>query len=246
MSHRIFFLAILISMYVSSGFDGFARANSAASNIEKEISQLQAKRRGGKGYESRFKQSFYSALRKKSRGSVGSLSILAPNMFRWQVQRPQPELYVSSGEFLWKYNERAQHAQRMKADSAGLDFLQAVLDPQALKKRYELLPWNNSAESKSNKSEKNSQGNHAPSSFDTKPSSRPERLFAKLIPRQKTGAEDYLYLVANKSTGHVVEIRIAFKNGNRNTIEFQGWSATDLNAEDFQFEPPAGTAIDKL
>jgi outer membrane lipoprotein-sorting protein len=44
----------------------------------------------------------------------------------------------------------------------------------------------------------------------------------------------------------VDEIRIAFRNGNKNTIRFQKWSEKSVAADVFDFVPPKGTAVDKM
>lgn len=195
-------------------------------------------------FEAAFKGRFFSARTKKERFSLGEVAYSAPTSFRWEVQSPEPEIYTSSGTALWKFNPRAKHAQQIPMNEAGLDFLKALLDPADLTKRYSIEEWS--------AKEKNSALEKSFSDFDTLPTQGAKaaassaKVFARLVPKSEGNPEEYLYLIADSKSGQIDEIRIAFRNGNRNIITFEKWGLSKAGPEIFKFEPPAGTAIDKM
>lgn len=214
--------------------------------LKKQLAQLQKSKKlsVGSGYVSQFKQTLYSALRSKKRSSSGSLQYLPPGLFRWEVSEPRKETYVSTGEILWKYVPSARHAQSMPVTQAGLDFLQLLLEPSALESRYHIKEWKDLGSTQS--MAKDEAGKNGAASFQQKPPAREGQLFVKLIPKDSTGSEEALFVIADRQTGHVTEIRIAFKNGNRNVIVFSGWRVEKMEKSAFNFVPPPGTAVDRM
>lgn len=214
--------------------------------LKKQLAELQKSKKLslGTGYVSQFKQTLFSALRSKERASSGSLQYLPPGSFRWEVVEPQKETYVSTGEILWKYIPSARHAQKMPVSEAGLDFLQVLFEPSALESRYQIKEWPDLDSSQP--AAKNETGKNGTASFAQKPPAQAGQLFVKLIPKDSTGSEDFLYVIADRQTGHVTEIRIAFKNGNRNVIAFSGWKVEKMEKSAFNFSPPPGTAVDRM
>jgi outer membrane lipoprotein-sorting protein len=242
-------LVVAASLVVSERRDALsAQAAEVTSEalLKKQLSDLQKSKKlsAGSGYVSQFKQTLFSALRGKERASSGSLQYLPPGYFKWLVLEPQQETYISTGDILWKYIPSAKHAQKMPLNDAGLDFLNVLFDPSALESRYVIAPWLDVESSK--QAVKEETGKNGLASFEQKPPSSTGLLFVKLIPKDSSGGEDFLYVIADRRTGHVQEIRIAFKNGNRNVIAFSGWSVEKMEKTAFNFSPPAGTAVDKM
>ncbi len=213
-------------------------------DVANQLGALQRSKDPKTSYQSDFQTRFYAARTQKIRQSKGSVVYRPPSQFRWEIASPEVELYVSSGKVLWKHSPKTKHASRMAASDAGLDFLQALTDPAALVQRYSVERWNKSSEAVGSAK--------SALDFDTLPTPTPKGsassgvLFVKLVPKAAGTPEDYLYLIADQSSGQVDEIRIAFRNGNRNIITFAKWSASDAGPKVFEFTPPAGTAVDNL
>lgn len=217
-----------------------------ASDIAKGLAELQRKKKRGVTFSSAFKTRFFAARTQKTRESKGSVMYLPPQKFKWEVTAPESEVYVSSGQVLWKYSPAAKHATRMASQEAGLEFLQALTDPQALQQRYAFSQWEGASGNDSAKSAKSATDFDALPTSATKPPPGQGKLLAKLTPKLEGTPEEYLYLVADRTNGQVDEIRIAFRNGNRNVITFGSWSEVNAVPAVFDFSPPPGTAVDKM
>jgi outer membrane lipoprotein-sorting protein len=225
---------------------GFEEAWAQTSqSLSDDLSSLQRSKSASAVYASNFTATFFAARTQKTRESRGNVQYQAPKKFRWEVLEPEAEVYTSSGDVLWKYSPVLRHATKMASSDAGLEFLQALTDPKALLERYGIEPWGPAKQQSKDPQAK------VASDFDTPPTAATKqadksRLFAKLVPKGQGTPEEFLYLVANRSTGQVDEIRIAFRNGNKNTIRFQKWSEKSVAADVFDFVPPKGTAVDKM
>jgi outer membrane lipoprotein-sorting protein len=252
---KVFLLVIYVFLAQGLAFAAEAKGTGGKEPVtvplESSLAALQKQKSPNASYSAEFSTELFSAMSKKSRTSKGKVNYHPPSQFRWEVTKPESELYVATGTELWKYNAKAKHAQKMPMSNAGLEFLQVLIDPPELAKRYEILPWNSGEAETALKpaekgSEKNSQKEKTTDAFDNAPRMSSDFLFVKLVPKVKTGTEDYLYVIADKTSGQVKEIRIAFKNGNRNSIAFEKWQEEKVSDLTFKFEPPPGTAIDKL
>jgi outer membrane lipoprotein-sorting protein len=199
-----------------------------------------------------FSQETFSALRNRSSRQSGTLSYRAPRSFRWEVTAPRKELYVSNGKDFWKYNETAKHAQKLAADLVELRFLDAVLRPGMLAVDFGIEPWVLSAPAV--EPVKTPAAAASPSPVPTPklntgiselpPAVVAGKVYARLMPRGKS-KQQAMYLVADKSSCAVEELRVFYENGNRSRIVFGKVESKNLPASQFDFVPPPGTAVDK-
>jgi outer membrane lipoprotein-sorting protein len=223
----------------------FIPMSGSAESTAEALAKIQRSKDPKVIFESVFKSRIYLAKTKMERVSEGKVAYSAPASFRYEIKTPEPELYISDGQAHWKYIAGDRHAQRVSSlDGFGMDFIKLILDPAELAKRYTIAEWSSK--------EKISALEKSFSTFDVVPTQGAKaaasaaKLFAKLIPKAGGTPEEYLYLIADSKSGQIDEIRLAFPNGNRNIFTFEKWSLSKAGPETFKFEPPPGTAVDKM
>lgn len=203
-----------------------------------------------------FVQETFSSLRNRSSKQSGTLAYRSPRSFRWEVTVPRKELYVSNGKEFWKYSEAARHAQRLAADMAELRFLDAVLRPGMLAVDFGIEPWvapavvDGAAAGEAVAPTPTPTPTVKPpaprlntSITDLPPQAVAGKVYARLLPRSKS-KQQAMYLVADKTSCAVEELRVFYENGNRSRILFGRVELRALPAAQFDFVPPAGTAVD--
>ncbi len=223
----------------------FAPTSVYAQSTAEALAKIQRSKDPKVIFESIFKSRIYSAKTKMERVSKGRVAYSAPVSFRYETKFPEEELYISDGQAHWKYVPGEKHAQRVSSlDGFGIDFLKLILDPAELAKRYSVEEWS--------PKEKNSALEKSFSEFDELPTQGAKaaassaKVFARLVPKSGGTPEEYIYLIADSKSGQIDEIRLAFPNGNRNIITFEKWGRSKAGPDIFKFEPPAGTAVDKM
>lgn len=98
---------------------------------------LDAFTRGLKGLRGDFTQQVYDLRGKVKETSSGSVALSAPRLFRWEYDKPYPQLIVADGEFVWIYEpdlqqatKRAQGAEEQKSPLA------ALINPDELDRQF--------------------------------------------------------------------------------------------------------------
>jgi len=212
--------------YLSSFHAKFKKAVEAASSYD--------------NFSVAFNEEFYSVLRDKVTISKGTLDVLKPNSFRFEITSPYPELYVTDGDNFWKYNSEFQHAQHLPAYTGELNFLSILMDLSTLKKFYKISPWTDEDATKLNQSDS------LPQIMSDKPASQKNgNILLKLEPKGDN-QQKVLYAIIQVTTGFIQELRIVQINGNRTRFVFSGYSQDPVPPEKFHFQPPDGVVVDEL
>lgn len=200
-----------------------------------EVAQVQKRAAARKDFTVEFRQEVYSALRKKSSESHGSLSFQPPGKFRWELRGAKRELYVSNGKDFWKYDESNKHAQRLPPESASLDFVDVVTKLSRLSELFSIETW---------KAPQDAPADAAARQFRTPPTET-NALLIKLVPKA-AGPQESVYLSIDKASGAIIEMRIAFRNGNRTRLVLTNLKEAAVDPKVFEFTPPPGTAVDRI
>lgn len=206
-------------------------APSKGQDLSSRLAELQAKAKSG-DFTARIKQDSYSALRKKTDVSTGTLQFSPPQSFRWEMssgassaKEPRKEIIVSNGTTLWRYNSATKHARSMPTrDLKELETLDAILKPATLTRKFKILEWDPKVE---------------PLPVDTA-----GRMHLMLKPLDSSETHT-LFLLLNEKTGWVEEVRIVYQNGNRAKLNFEGYTHAKVAKSRFDFTPPSGTVVDQ-
>lgn len=183
-----------------------------------------------KDFKVQVTQSFYSTLRQRTKTTTGSLVFSPPKKFNWQLG---DEAFIYNGTDFWKYNSRAKHAAKLGSDKlAGLAFLDAIIDPAAFAKQFDVTSW----------SLVSVVGDEAV----VPPDGCLNATFLCLRLSPKTPADIKVLLTAlNVSKGWVEELRIVYQDGNKANLKFASYEITKALPGAFDFKPPAGIAVDQ-
>jgi outer membrane lipoprotein carrier protein len=222
---RVFLFAVLLIFHDAATA---AEQDNSNEKISAQLQELQLRAGKFPSFKVKFEQQVFSSLRKKTNRSEGELTFSKPRKFRWEISKPNREVYANNGEWFWKYVERTKHAVRLPANSGELDFLDVIFQLDNLKNKYKLKPIANITDVDNTTSIK-CPANH---------------VCIDLVPIQ-TGSQKNIHLAIDRANGFVSAVSIAFRNGNRTLIRFSSFNEEKVTAESFEFTPPAGTAIDK-
>ena len=98
---------------------------------------LDAFTRDLKGLRGDFTQRVYDLRGKVKETSSGSVALSAPRLFRWEYEKPYPQLIVADGEFVWIYEPDLQQATKRPQDAEEQKSpLAAVINPDALDRQF--------------------------------------------------------------------------------------------------------------
>jgi outer membrane lipoprotein carrier protein len=69
-------------------------------------------------YRAGFEQTVIAKNGRTTQSSKGQLAFSRPGKFRWQIEKPYPQLMVGDGRVVWLYDPDLQQATRRKVDAA--------------------------------------------------------------------------------------------------------------------------------
>ncbi len=238
----LFFLVISIVLPCVAGQPApvatTAPAPQAKSNFNQKLDEALSKLRAHKSFKLDFEQEFYSALRSKTSKSSGVLLVKAPTSFRFEIQKPRTELYVSNGSDFWKFLPSLNHAQHLKASALEMNYISLLTNPAAIKTSYNISAWT-SQESKQLKQSANLSSVQS----DLPPAESAEHVLIKLEPKGDK-QQKVLYASVNVKKGLVEELRVIQLNGNRVRLLFSNYKDKDFATTAFSFAPPKGIVVD--
>jgi outer membrane lipoprotein carrier protein len=92
---------------------------------------------GLKGLDGHFVQRVFSDRGVLKEESSGRVSLSTPRLFRWEYQRPNPQLIVADGDHVWIYDpDLEQVTVKNQNDEEQQSALSALIDPGELDRRY--------------------------------------------------------------------------------------------------------------
>jgi outer membrane lipoprotein carrier protein len=206
----LFFLKsrLMISMFVSAAFCVSAYAGPARD-------QLNAFSKGVKTMQSSFSQSISDANGRKKDQNSGLVSLMAPRQFRWDIQKPYPQLIVADGNAIWVHDvELEQVNVRAQSFDESNSPLAVLLDLAMLDVEFKSVE------------RKSAQG----------------QQWLRLTAKAKN--PDFKYADLGFAGNQLQTMRILDNFGQKTEITFSKWTRNaNLPPSLFQFTPPKGVDV---
>jgi outer membrane lipoprotein carrier protein len=169
-----------------------------------------------KGLDGSFVQHVYGTDGVETDSSTGVVKVAAPNMFRWEILKPSPQLIIADGEQVWIYDPdleqvtvREQGAEELRSP------LSVLIDPTELERQFKV-------------SEGGSAGGLE---------------WLVLTPKQAEGAGFEKAKLGFNGNG-LVRMELQDTLGQRTVIGFGPWQRNPrFAARTFAFTPPPGTDV---
>ena len=99
--------------------------------------QLDAFSKGVQGLSARFEQRVYSPNGELNETSTGSVQLKAPRQFRWEYEKPFPQLLVADGDHIWIYDpDMEQVTVRQQSLEEQNSPLAMLIDPGELERQF--------------------------------------------------------------------------------------------------------------
>ena len=179
--------------------------------------QLDSFTRGLKGMDGRFTQQVFDDNGRVRESSSGRVALSAPRLFRWEYEKPYPQLIVADGRTVWVYDPDLEQVSRRPQGSAEQDSpLAALIDPGRLDRDFLVedggesdgLQW--------------------------------------LLLKPKQAADDAAFQSARLGldASGLARMEIVDALGQRTQIRFSSWKRNPAFAADtFTYTPPAGVDV---
>ncbi len=169
-----------------------------------------------KGLDARFDQRVFDPNGRQSEASSGSVKLSAPRQFRWEYQKPSPQLIVADGNNIWIYDpDLEQVTVRNQSAEEQASPLSVLIDPTELERQYKV-----------------SDGGKAGG-----------LEWLVLMPKK---SDDAPFEKARLGFGAAGLVRMELNDalGQRTVIGFSPWKRNPrFPAATFRFTPPAGTDV---
>jgi outer membrane lipoprotein carrier protein len=179
--------------------------------------QLDSFTRGLKGLDGQFTQQVFDDNGRVRESSSGRVALSAPRLFRWEYEKPYPQLIVADGKTVWVYDPDLEQVTRRPQGSAEQDSpLAALIDPGRLDRDFVVEDGGESD----------------------------GLQWLVLKPRQ--GADDAAFQSARLGLGQagLARMEIVDALGQRTLIAFSSWKRNPAFAADtFTYTPPAGVDV---
>ena len=178
--------------------------------------QMSAFTKGLKGLDARFEQRVYDPNGRQSELSAGAVKLSAPRQFRWEYQKPSPQLIVADGDHIWIYDpELEQVTVRKQSLEEQASPLSVLIDPTELDRQYKV-----------------SEGGRASG-----------LQWLVLLPRKSEEAP-FQKARLGFASGSLVRMELNDALGQRTVIGFSPWKRNPrFPAGTFKFTPPKGADV---
>ena len=179
--------------------------------------QLDGFTKGLKGLDGQFVQQVFDDNGRVRESSSGRVALAAPRLFRWEYEKPYPQLIVADGKTVWVHDPDLEQVSRRPQGGAEQDSpLAALIDPARLDRDFLVedagegdgLQW--------------------------------------LLLKPKQGGDDAAFQSAKLglSGEELVRMEIVDALGQRTEIRFSGWKRNPSFSRDtFTFTPPEGVDV---
>jgi outer membrane lipoprotein carrier protein len=178
---------------------------------------LNAFTRGLKGLNGQFSQQVFDTKGKLKESSSGKVALSAPRLFRWEYQKPYPQLIVADGKTVWVYDPDLQQVtRRPQGIEEQHSPLSALIDPGKLDAQFVVKE------------------------------AGVEQGLDWLVLSPKGDAADASFQTARLGFGKsgLVKMQVVDSLGQRTVIEFSGWQRNPSFGKDvFHYSPPKGVDV---
>lgn len=112
---------------------------SAGADAATARAQLDTFSKDVKGLSARFEQRVYDPNGGLNETSVGSVQLQAPRQFRWEYEKPFPQLLVADGDHIWIYDpDMEQVTVRQQSLEEQNSPLAMLIDPGELERQFKV------------------------------------------------------------------------------------------------------------
>lgn len=172
---------------------------------------------GLKGLDGHFEQKVFTANGKLKEDSSGTVALSAPRLFRWEYQKPNPQLIVADGEHVWVYDpDLEQVTVKNQGTEEQQSPLTVLIDPTELDRRYAV----------------GDAGTHD------------GLKWISLAPKKKDGDSEFKVALLGFSGDNLQQMNLTDNLGQRTEIAFSGWRRNpSFPKGTFAFTPPKGVDI---
>jgi outer membrane lipoprotein carrier protein len=179
--------------------------------------QLDTFTRGLKGLDGQFTQQVFDDNGRVRESSSGRVALSAPRLFRWEYEKPYPQLIVADGKTVWVHDPDLDQVSRRPQGGAEQDSpLAALIDPARLDR-----------------------------DFLVEDAGEADGLqWLLLKPRQGGDEAAFQSAKLGLSGQGLVRMQIVDALGQRTEISFSGWARNPaFESGTFKFTPPAGVDV---
>ena len=179
--------------------------------------QLDSFTRGLKGLDGQFTQQVFDDNGRVRESSSGRVALSAPRLFRWEYEKPYPQLIVADGNTVWVFDPDLEQVTRRPQGSAEQDSpLAALLDPARLDRDF-LVEEGGESDG---------------------------LQWLVLKPKQDAGETAFQSARLGMGETGLARMEIVDALGQRTQIRFSGWKRNPAFAADtFTYTPPAGVDV---
>ena len=172
---------------------------------------------GLKGLDGKFEQKVFDANGRLKEDSSGKVALSAPRLFRWEYQKPNPQLIVADGDHVWVYDpDLEQVTVKNQSSEEQQSPLTVLIDPTEMDRRYVL--------------------GDAGSSDGLK--------WISLAPKKKGDDAEFKVAMLGFNGDSLQRMKLTDNLGQRTEIAFSEWRRNPAFAKDqFKFTPPKGVDI---
>lgn len=201
-----------IHLYLLTLFLFLLASYAGASNTSDELSNLLS---DFQSLSANFNQTIYNAKHQPIQKSDGSMALLRPSKFRWEVKDPNPQILIADGTHLWVYDVDLSQASHQKLEKNKLNSPASLLSGSVsdLKARFGV----------------------------TRLTTHPMESF-RLVP--KTQGDLFQWIELSFSDKKLVQMRMSDNLGSLSVFQFHNVKINPpLSSSVFQFKPPKGVDI---
>ena len=178
---------------------------------------LNAFTKGLKGLNGQFSQQVFDPKGKLKEASSGKVALSAPRLFRWEYQKPYPQLIVADGKTVWIYDpDLEQVTRRPQGVEEQHSPLSALIDPGKLDAQFVVK-------------EAGTEGG-----LD----------WLVLAPKGGEGEASFQSARLGFGDAGLVRMQVVDNLGQRTVIDFTGWQRNPSFGKDvFRYSPPKGVDV---
>ena len=197
-----------VAFLFALAFAGGAQADARAS-LDRFTSDLT-------GLQGQFTQTVYDGNGRVRESSSGQVALSAPRLFRWEYEKPYPQLIIADGTQVWVYDpDLEQVTVRPQGEEEQNSPLTALIDPDMLDRDFVI----------------------------EQAGSREGLEWLDVTPRQADGAGFQQASLGFDGDG-LVTMDVVDALGQRTVIGFSGWERNPaFDPETFAFTPPEGVDV---
>lgn len=201
-------IVLALAFLVGTAFAGNASAD-ARESLERFTNGLE-------GLQGEFVQQVFDGSGQARESSSGQVALSAPRLFRWEYERPYPQLIIADGSRVWVYDpDLEQVTVRPQGEEEQNNPLAALIDPAMLDRDFQV----------------------------TEAGERDGLEWLEVAPRESSDAGFQNARLGFDDNG-LSRMEVLDALGQRTTLEFSGWTRNpSLGADTFKFDPPAGVDV---